>query len=64
MPGDPEECRQHAVNCRTLAEQAASTEARERFLGLALQRERLAAELEGAQAFLKAVQTLQDENVD
>ena len=35
MPGDPQECRQHALNCERMAEQAATPQMRETFLGLA-----------------------------
>jgi hypothetical protein len=51
MPGDPNECRHHAANCKRLAEEA-TTGAREHFFSLAAQWERLASELEGARAFL------------
>jgi hypothetical protein len=52
MPGNPNECRIHAANCKRLAEQATTPEAREHFFNLAVQWERLAADLEGAKAFL------------
>ena len=51
MPGDPNECRKHAENCKKLAERAVIPEQRERFLGLASQWERLASELEGTKGF-------------
>lgn len=35
MPGDPQECRQHARNCEQLAEHAATPEMRQSFLDLA-----------------------------
>ena len=35
MPGDPKECRQHALNCVQLAKTAESPEARDRFAHLA-----------------------------
>ena len=54
MPGDPKECRMHAANCRTLAAQT-SPSAKETFTHLAETWERLAAELESAQTFLKAM---------
>ncbi len=55
MPGDPSECRTHAETCKRLAENAATPEAKRHLLDLAAHWERLAAELEGAQAFLEAM---------
>ena len=46
MPGDPKECRQHAVNCVQLAKTAESPEARDRFAHLARTWIRLAEEIE------------------
>ena len=50
MPGDPQGCLEHATNCKRLAEEADSPEAKEHFLGLAAQWEQLAAELEATNA--------------
>ena len=47
--GDPEECRQHVATYKRLASEAEIPEAREHFIDLAVQWERLAAELEMAQ---------------
>ena len=58
MPGNPDECRQHALNCRRLAERATSPEARERVHVLAQHWARLAAELENAQAFIRTMETV------
>src|SRR5262249_12045543 len=58
MPGNPEECRIHAANCRSLAEQATSKEATETFSNLAEQWEKLATELVAAQTFLEAMAEL------
>jgi hypothetical protein len=55
MPGYPNECRQHAANCKRLAEEATTPEARKHFSNLAAQWERLAAELESTRAFLDAM---------
>ena len=55
MPGDPNECRKHAANCRRLAKEAKTPDAKEHFTGLAEQWDRLAAELESTEAFLKAM---------
>jgi hypothetical protein len=52
MPGDPKECRQHALNCVQLAKTAESPEARDRFANLARTWIRLAEELERMQAVL------------
>jgi hypothetical protein len=55
MPGDPKECRQHALNCVRLAQTSASPHAREHFANLARTWIRLADELEKTQAFLAAL---------
>ena len=52
MPGDPKECRQHALNCVQLAKTAESPEARDRFARLARPWIRLAEELERMQEVL------------
>ena len=52
MPGDPKECRQHALNCVQLAKTAASPQAREEFANLARTWIRLADDLERTVAFL------------
>ena len=48
MPGDPKECRQHALQCTELAERAESFERAQAFRNLAKQWLRMAAELERA----------------
>jgi hypothetical protein len=55
MPGDPKECREHAANCYVLAAQATSPSAKKIFTDLAEHWERLAAELESAQTFLRVM---------
>jgi hypothetical protein len=52
MPGDPRECRTHALNCALLAKSASSAEARATFLHLQRSWTRLAEELEQAEALL------------
>jgi hypothetical protein len=52
MPGDPRECRQHALNCVHLAKSAQSLQARDHFAQLARTWIRLAEDLERGQAFL------------
>jgi hypothetical protein len=58
MPGNPEECRAHAANCRRLAAQVASKAAQKTFSNLAEHWEELARELVAAQAFLAAMAEL------
>lgn len=55
MPGDPQECRQHALTCMQMAEHAAIPGVRQSFLNLSNTWIRLAAELESAQGLLKAL---------
>jgi len=61
MPGDPKECRQHAMNCLQLAETASNAEARRTFVDLANHWTRFAVELEGAQRFLDAIDGVEPE---
>ena len=56
MPGDPKECRQHALNCVQLAKTAASPQAREEFANLARIWIRLANDLERTSAFLDVLE--------
>jgi hypothetical protein len=58
MPGDPKECRQHALNCMLLAKQSANQESKQTFLSLSQSWTRLAVELENAQALLDAVNAI------
>ena len=55
VPGDPKECRQHALNCKLLAKEATSEESKKTFLNLAQHWTRLAVELEQAEALIKAL---------
>ena len=55
MPGDPKECRQHALNCVRLAQTSSTPQTREEFASLANTWLRLAADLERAQVFLDAL---------
>ena len=52
MPGDPKECRQHALTCAELAEKADSPARAQIFKNLANQWLKLAVELERAQALM------------
>ena len=56
MPGDPKECRQHALNCVHLAKGASAPEQRDHFAKLARTWIKLAEELEQTQAFLAAIE--------
>jgi hypothetical protein len=59
MPGDPKECRMHAANCRDLAARATHPSAKEAFTNLAQHWERLASELDSAEAFLLAMAAIE-----
>jgi hypothetical protein len=59
MPGDPKVCREHAATCRRLAEGTYSPKTREYFLNLAVQWERLSAELESSLVFLAATAAME-----
>jgi hypothetical protein len=52
MPGDPKECRQHALNCVRLAQTAITPQSRDHFASLARTWINLADDLERSQAFL------------
>jgi hypothetical protein len=54
MPGDPKECRQHALACVRLAQTSASPQTREQFANLARTWIRLADDLERTLAILDA----------
>jgi hypothetical protein len=54
MPGDPKECRQHALACVRLAQTSASPVAREQFASLARTWIRLADDLERSLIILDA----------
>ena len=56
MPGDPKECRQHALVCVRLAQTSASPQAREEFANLARTWIRLADDLERTLAFLDVLE--------
>jgi hypothetical protein len=56
MPGDPKECRQHALNCVQLAQTSPTLQGRDQFARLARTWIRLAEELEQSQALLGILQ--------
>jgi hypothetical protein len=55
MPGDPKECRRHALTCARIAQTSPYPEARDQFADLAKTWLRLAADLENAQALIDAL---------
>jgi hypothetical protein len=52
MPGNPKECRRHALTCIQLAQTAPSPEAREHFAELSQTWLRLAGDIESGQALV------------
>jgi hypothetical protein len=55
MPGDPKECRQHALTFVRLAQTSATPEAREHYAELAKTWLKIAADLESDQTLLAAL---------
>jgi hypothetical protein len=55
MPGNPEECRRHALACVRLAQTSATPQGRDHFAKLARTWIRLAEDLEKNHAFLNEV---------
>lgn len=55
MPGNPEECRQHALACVRLAQTSATPQARYHFAKLARSWIKLAEDLERGRAFLDSL---------
>ena len=64
MPGDPKECRKHALNCMLEAKAAKTPETREHFAKLARSWIKLAEELERMQALLAEVDEFYDPEDD
>jgi hypothetical protein len=64
LPGDPNECRQHARRYAELARTANTPEIREHFANLASSWLNLAKEVEGAQAFLRTMDEIEAEEPD
>jgi hypothetical protein len=54
MPGDPEECRQHAKRCWALAGEAKNPEVKNSLVEIAQRWTALAADLEATHRLLKA----------
>jgi hypothetical protein len=64
MPGNPKECRQHALNCQRLAETATNEHDRQQLRALADTWLALAAELESMESLLGTLrQVKSDEQV-
>ena len=61
MPGDPQQCRQHAERCAELARLTSTPEARDQFLSLQMTWIRLASELDQARALIEVTQELEEE---
>lgn len=53
MPGDPKECREHAANCVEMANSSKSENDARRLIELAATWDKLAADLERAQAIIE-----------
>jgi hypothetical protein len=52
MPGDPQQCRAHALECTQLAETALNKKAQEMFLSFARTWLKLASQIESSQALV------------
>ena len=63
MPGDPTECRERAMNCMLLAEEASDAQSKQTFLDLAQSWTRLAAELEDSLNLLAALSAMEFKDV-
>ncbi len=55
MPGDPRECREHALRCAELATNVKDVEFKATYFALSKQWEMFAVELEGAAAMLSEI---------
>jgi hypothetical protein len=58
MAGDPKQCREHAAQCKDLAAHTLDRRATAAFMDLAETWERLAAELESSQVFVRAMEQI------
>jgi uncharacterized protein YlxW (UPF0749 family) len=64
MPGDPKECRLRARQCLQLAKRAATEKERQIFLRLERSWNRLAAEIEDAQAFVATLKATERDDLE
>ena len=60
MPGDPEECRQHAKRCLALAGEARSPEIKNSLVEIAQRWAALATDLDATHKLLKALEDAPD----
>ena len=63
MSGDPKRCRERALKCRYLANDASTPESKQMYLDLSQTWFRLAAELEDTNTFLHALEEMEFEDV-
>jgi hypothetical protein len=63
MPGDPQKCRERALKCKYLANDAQTEPAKQMFLDLAQSWLQLAAELEDTNTLLNALSEMKFEDV-
>ena len=63
MPGDPQKCRERALKCKYLANDARTESAKQMFFDLAQSWLRLAAELENTNALLNALNEIDFDGV-
>ena len=61
MSGDPKRCRERALKCRYLANEANTPQSKEMFLDLSQAWLRLAAELDDTNTFLRALDEMKFE---
>ena len=63
MSGDPKSCRERALKCRYLANEANTPQSKQMFLDLSQTWLRLAAELDDTNTFLHALNEMEFEDV-
>ena len=63
MSGDPKRCRERALKCRYLANEARTPQSKQMFLDLGETWFRLAAELDDTNTFLNALKAMEFEDV-
>ena len=63
MSGDPKRCRERALKCRYLANEANTPQSKQMFLDLSQTWFRLAAELDDANTFLRSLSAMEFEDV-
>ena len=63
MSGDPQRCRERALKCRYLANEASTPQSKQMFLDLSQTWFRLAAELDDTNAFLRSLSAMEFEDV-